>query len=760
MASDRLYRLLPAIDRMRDMEVGGPLSALLGVISDQVTALEADIGQLYDDWFIETCQDWLVPYFADLVDVSLGATVGASATGALDPLDAASRRSQVANAIGDRRGKGTLAAIELFATGVTGWPCRVIEYAWLVSVTQSLLRPDLHRGTTMAIGDSDALDTFGTPFAAVAQTADVRRICSHRSRGTHNLPSLGLVAWRLVADGVDRAPAECVNDDNHFTFDVLGRDTQLCVRPVPRLPGRPPVSDLDVPAPISRLALERRLEDYYGEAASFCVYRGRSAVDRAEIVVADLSRWRHQLAPRQVAVDPVLGRIAFPVREVPDEGVWVSYRRLAVGGLGGGQYPRALAAPAAALYRVSMTGQHAHRSVGAAFAAWRADQAGGKAGARATIEILDDGVYEERLHLELRPGEALEVRAADGHRPVLRPLDEDHDRPEALRVAGIRHDQEQPVRRRARGRRVAGGGAAAVGGAGGSAGGPEGGKAEVPAPAGPAGLPEPPPDVTFDGVWVAGHAVELAGHLGTVTFRHCTLVPATADPGREAGEVALRVEAMPCAVRIEYCVVGRLQVISPETGFDPVPLAVSDTILDPGRSGRRALEGADGRPAWVTLTLRRVTVLGSADVREIDVVADSIVTGRLDSARRQVGSVRFCYVPEGSRTPRRTSCQPDDVLAEVDQAIARGTVPASQRHALRAQEAARVTPRFDSVRFGAPAYARLSAPEPAELARGAHDEGELGAYHFLWLAYRQSQLQSGLPAYAPIGMNIDALFAT
>ena len=79
--------------------------------------------------------------------------------------------------------------------------------------------------------------------------------------------------------------------------------------------------------------------------------------------------------------------------------------------------------------------------------------------------------------------------------------------------------------------------------------------------------------------------------------------------------------------------------------------------------------------------------------------------------------------------------------------------PFPRRSATRSagSEAARVTPRFDSVRFGAPAYGRLSTAAPPELARGAHDEGELGAYHFLWLAYRESQLQSGLPAYAPIG---------
>lgn len=768
----RLYDLLPAFDQLRDIEVGGPLKALLGVIGDQVVTLEAGINQLYDDWFIETCQDWLVPYFADRVDVALGPAIGGSQTGTDASLDAISRRSQVANALRDRRAKGTLAAVERFARDTTEWPCRAIEYAWLVATTQSLRHPDLGRGATMAIGDTEILDRFGTPFSTSSTTADVRRVSSHRARGTHNLPSIGVVAWRLVADGVDWAPAECVNDDNHFTFDALGRDTHLCVNPAPREPGLQPSSDLDVPTPITRLALDRRLEDYYGEARSLRVYRGRDAVDRGEIVVADLSHWRHRLGPHQVAVDPVLGRIAFPVRDVPEQGVWVTYRRLTVGGLGGGQYPRSLAPPAGAAYQVSTAGHGDHHSVGAAIAAWKGARKSGKAGAQATITILDDGVYEERFHLELRPGESLEIRAADGHRPVLRPVDEDDNRPRALRVVGMPHEEQSPARPPARAPRAKRGGRAVPAAETsatdevsysdplGSATSENDAPAPSPAPpAGATGPAPPPPDVTFDGVWVAGHAVELSGELGTVKFRHCSLVPGPRSM-RDGGDVSLRIEAMPCAVDIEFSVVGRVQVVSPETGFDPVPLAVADSILDPGRPGQKAIEGADGRAAWVALSLHRVTVLGAVDVREIATVADSIVVGRLTSDRRQVGRVRFSYIPEDSHTPRRTGCQPDGVLAAVDEAVARGDVPVSDRHKLRERVAARVTPRFDAVRFGAPAYGRLDDATVPELSRGAHDEGEMGAYHFLWIAYRVGQLRAGLPSYAPIGMNINALFAT
>jgi hypothetical protein len=65
--TDRLYQLLPAIYRIRDAERKYPLQALLRVIAEQVNIVEDDIGQLYENWFIETADDWVVPYIADLI---------------------------------------------------------------------------------------------------------------------------------------------------------------------------------------------------------------------------------------------------------------------------------------------------------------------------------------------------------------------------------------------------------------------------------------------------------------------------------------------------------------------------------------------------------------------------------------------------------------------------------------------------------------------------------------------------------------------
>src|SRR5690349_22590006 len=65
--NNRLYNLLPFIYRQRDAELSFPLKALLSVINEQVDIVENDIRQLYENWFIETAQDWVIPYIGELI---------------------------------------------------------------------------------------------------------------------------------------------------------------------------------------------------------------------------------------------------------------------------------------------------------------------------------------------------------------------------------------------------------------------------------------------------------------------------------------------------------------------------------------------------------------------------------------------------------------------------------------------------------------------------------------------------------------------
>jgi hypothetical protein len=73
---------------------------------------------------------------------------------------------------------------------------------------------------------------------------------------------------------------------------------------------------------------------------------------------------------------------------------------------------------------------------------------------------------------------------------------------------------------------------------------------------------------------------------------------------------------------------------------------------------------------------------------------------------------------------------------------------------------ARVRPRFDSVRFGSAGLARLAADTAPEITHGAEDDGELGAYHNLWLTRRMEDMQARLAEFTPIGVDLDIVFAT
>ncbi|MCC2672310.1 MAG: hypothetical protein K0Q72_4782, partial [Armatimonadetes bacterium] len=112
---DRLYGLLPALYRLRDMEQGGPLRALLAVIQAEFDRADAATARMYDNWFVETCEEWVVPYLGDLLGVR-----GLPP----EPTDEAggrafSRRAYVANTLAYRRRKGTAAVLEQLARDVT-----------------------------------------------------------------------------------------------------------------------------------------------------------------------------------------------------------------------------------------------------------------------------------------------------------------------------------------------------------------------------------------------------------------------------------------------------------------------------------------------------------------------------------------------------------------------------------------------------------------------------------------------------------------
>jgi len=716
---DRLYDLVPVVYRLRDADRGLPLRALLRVIAEQVGVVEKDIAGLYENWFIETCQDWVVPYIGALVGYTPVSTLTQSATTAraLARERIMVPRREVANTIRFRRRKGTLAVLQDLSEAVTGWPARAVEFYRLLAVTQNIDYLHMNRGRTAELRDGNALDLIGTAFDEIARNVDVRRVTSARTRGTANIPEIGVFIWRLRAYTVTQAPAYRYEEEapNCFLFSALGNDTQLFVNP--EAAGFDPA----LPLPITCRAFETRETDeasgattsgvpfYYGPGQSLMISTGTGTqlvpVAASRIVPADLSDWTYRPIGDQVAVDPVLGRIVLPPSEARRQAVWVSYAYGFSADIGGGEYDRTLSQPSdAAVYQVGGGAPFSH--IGDALTRWKED-----APANAVIEIVDSNVYVEPIAIELAKGQTLQLRAANRTRPVLRLLDWQTNAPANLNVTGAAESW-----------------------------------------------------FVLDGLIVTGRGMQVGGDVSGVIIRHCTLVPGwgldcDCGPTRPT-EPSLEVVGAPACITIEHSILGAIQVERDEVKEDPLRLRIGDSILDATSPERVAL-GAYGKLcAYATLSVRRSTIFGQIQAHMIELAEDSILLGVTLACRRQQGCMRFCYVVPGSRTPRRYECQPDLVEQAVADLFAKGDLTAAERDALVAAERLRVEPEFDSTRYGTPTYCRLAATCAVEITAGADDQSEMGVFHDLYQPQRAANLRQRLDEYAPAGTDAGIIYAS
>ncbi len=696
---DRLYDLLPAVYRQRDEEQGGPLRDLLRVIAEQVNAVEDDIARLYENWFIETCETWVVPYLGDLIGYrpvheagepgEVTTEEGGARTKILIP------RREVANTLRYRQRKGTLALLESLAADVAGWPARAVEFYRLVGFTQHLKSLRRHRGRTADLRRGDALIRLGGAFDEIARTVDVRRTGSHRTPGRPNLPGVGLFLWRLRSYSVSGTPGYCKErGDHHYTFSVLGNDAPLFVKPEPETEPTHIAEELNLPVPIGRRAFADRKADYYGHGKSLHIFRvlpGKKPepIPVEEIVVADLNGWHYQPRKGQVAVDPELGRIAFPPRHVPKHGIRVCYHYGFGADLGGGEYDRPISQPAGAtIYRVGQGGSF--RSIEEALRAWSAE------GHRhAVVEITDSTDYVEQINIALAKDQTLQIRAARKKRPVIRLLDRQTSARDSLTVEG------------------------------------QAGSA-----------------FTLDGLLITGRGVRIEGDLAAVTVRHSTLVPGWGLHGdcapREPAEPSLELWNLHARVAIEHSIVGSILVNQDEVATDPVPLRISDSIIDATSRKLDAVGGPDGRVGQARLTVLSSTLFGAVRVHALELGENSLFTGQMQVARRQIGCLRFSSYLPGSRTPRRFGCQPDLVDPDL----------------LDPNERERVRPRFASERYGAPGYARLADDCAEEIRRSADDESEMGVFHDLFEPQREANLRARLDEFTPAGADAGLIFAT
>ncbi|MHC3474707.1 hypothetical protein ACYF6T_39275 [Streptomyces sp. 7R007] len=618
---DGLAALLPRWHLLRDAEEGEPLRALLAVIAEQLDRVRDGVAQGYEDLFVETAAPWVLPYLGDLVGYRTlpgyerVLTTGLHDGGRAALAEAIAPRADVAATVAHRRRKGALHLLEELSEQVAGWPARAVELSRLVAQHPSVkLYRDTGRGRLPDLRDGSALALAGGPFDTAARTADVRRADSARTQGGWTPAGVALFVWRLSAHSVTSAPAYCVDRArNLYTFSILGNDSPLITKPVPE-PSPTHIAAVDnVPAFITRRLLHDRLLDYYGPGKSFVIRRDGEdrPVPPSDIVVADLSDWRYRPRRGQIAVDPELGWIAFGSRSAPRQGVWVDYHHGYGADLGGGEYerPDRVERPDAAFYRVG-PGQP-YRQIMDAYRAWQGERRPGRTG---IIEITHSGAYQEQLDFDLDPGDRLELRAAEGTRPVIRLLDWYSNRPDALNIRAVQDDC----------------------------------------------APHERPRIVLDGLLIAGRGINVTGPMGAVVVRHSTLVPGwSLEPHCEPHspeEPSIVLERTTACLQAEHSILGTIEVIGDEVSEDPLGIHLSDSVLDATADDRPALSAPDCRHAHAVLHAHRTTVIGEVHTHAVEIAENSLFTGTVHVVRRGTGCLRHSSVPAGSRTPRRHRC--------------------------------------------------------------------------------------------------------
>ncbi len=697
------------LDELAAKAARGPLQSLLMLLGEQLAAVAYDIDQLYDDQFIETCADWVIPYIGDLIGYQ--SVKGISA--AVD-----NPRAEMAETISLRRRKGTVLVLEQLARDVTGWSAHAVEFFRILGDTQYMnhIRPGNHYAPDLRRWQPGLY--IDTGFDRTAHRVDVRHIESRRGR--YNIQDIGIFLWSLGAYSITDAPATpapSAAGQLCYRASPLGMDIPLFHRAVPQ--GEEITDPAEPVNVVDRLRRRVLCDDiskgvgaaYYGLNNSLTLYLDGQPVNPYQLRVANLSgadgSWANLPSPGSFAavIDPELGRIALPA---PASGgkppvLTVSYYYGFNADMGGGEYARGdsflVTDPAWIIPFPDPSFATLQDALDKAIAKFALN-------GQVAVEIAGSGTVALAgpLAVDLPAGATLELRAADLARPTLildGSLTITGDASSAFILNGL----------------VLAAGAGMV----------------------PVDLPATPAALLHVPLARPSGADNLLGQLG---LSHCTLVPGwSVGPDGEplhAAAPALIVEPSSVAMTGQRAILGALRISPFATA------SFSDSIVDATDRTLVAYAAPDGSGGCGALTLIGCTVVGKVHATLLTLVSDSIFWAALapgDAApwisalvadRKQEGCVRFSFLPYHAVTPRRFEC--------VEQVLAGPQ------------------PLFFSLRYGTPAYLKLLVSTDDSIRRGADDQGEMGCFHFLLAPLRERDLDIRLQEYAPVGLEIGLIY--
>jgi hypothetical protein len=407
-----LYTLLPEIYRREDAQRGYPLKALLAIISEQANVIKDDIDGLWDNFFVETADEWVLPYLGDLVgNIPIHTVVRG-------------RRADIAKTISYRLRKGTLPMLEELARDVTGWSVHAVAFFDLLTWTQNMnhLRPDVG---TINLRNIDTCDRVHTAFDEASHSIDLRPFAP--AAGWHHIPKIGFFIWRLGSyELVNVQPRATTENSYGYHFNPLGIRQHLFHSPAAESDDTGLADEIHIAQPIRNIAFNATPEQYFGTGKSIGINVDGVAQTEADIACMDLSEWR-QRTDGKIGVDIINGRFALPSGMSATElAVTLHYGFSA--DVGGGSYERrddatvrapqewATANPDEPGIVLQVPGDHG--TLQAALDAWDP-----QTHPRLLLQIMDSSTYPEALVFNQNTGNRANVQviiqAANKQRPLI-----------------------------------------------------------------------------------------------------------------------------------------------------------------------------------------------------------------------------------------------------------------------------------------------------------------------------------------------------
>jgi hypothetical protein len=770
---EKLLDLLPAIYRQRDYKLEKPLEDLIGVIAEQVAIIEKDIGGLYEDWFIETCSEWVTSYIAEL----MGARSLSASRASLNNNNPISQRAYVANTIAYRRRKGTTSMLEQLARDITFWGANVVEFFQLLATTQNLNHLRLENHRTPDLRQTPRLELLDTPFDDIAHTAEVRRITSER--GHYNIPNVGIFLWRLQSFPSPKEVRAFKKSSSKFMFNPFGYPVPLFNHPILEQEIAHLAEEVNVPVPIRIRAIYEDLDKYYGDEKSIFIgvkYSGEEyrSIPTREIEICNLSKWdeagwQHPISGK-ISIDPITGKIA--LSKEADE-VRVTYHYGFSSKIGGGCYVRPdlnmeylqyspLPLPPT-FFKISQmkktssstssSPETIYKNIQDAINAWNGTDL-----KNIIFEIQDSENYNENIEIALPVDSTVVIKASQEQRPVLK----------SIRVTGDSGSK-----------------------------------------------------LILDGLWIENNdkfktpiLLEIGiGSLKMLAVHHCTLVPGQENPSKnlsiylEGGNDGL-------AVSLDKTICGRVQLLNSlvfdwegitsgveneeghrlvtflkktfniawlqddtlfiKSGDDTnihatkdehsLELKLEQTHVILKIDGEKAkyefvvkekkvytqsetsfavqdsiIDAKGDNPALSvhTAKIENTSIFGKTEVERFRLASNTIFTGVVTSKITQQGCMRFSYIPPNSKTPWRYMCQPTEKSADQSN-----------------------LPRFTSEIYGEPGYAQLHRTVAKEIFEGADNGAEMGTFNHLFQPHRIADLRASLNEYLRFGLETGVYLVT